>query len=68
MIRGRLTDWDDDRGYGFIERDDGQADVFVHIKAFTEDVEPVKSMKVEFEIGANPKTGKPWAVKVRVIG
>jgi cold shock CspA family protein len=61
MIRGRLTDWDDDRGYGFIERDDGQA-------AFTEDVEPVKSMKVEFEIGANPKTGKPCAVKVRVIG
>jgi cold shock CspA family protein len=68
MIRGTLTTWYDDRGYGFIGRDDGQADVFVHIKAFTEGVEPVQSMKVEFDIGPNPKTGKPCAVKARVIG
>lgn len=34
MKRGRLTQWDDAKGYGFITPDDGGARVFVHIKAF----------------------------------
>ncbi|MEO6276959.1 cold shock and DUF1294 domain-containing protein [Roseateles sp.] len=31
---GRLSQWDDAKGYGFITPDDGGAKVFVHIKAF----------------------------------
>lgn len=30
MHKGTLKKWNDDKGYGFIRRDDGQADVFLH--------------------------------------
>lgn len=33
-MKGRLTQWDDAKGYGFITPDDGGAKCFVHIKAF----------------------------------
>tara|TARA_B110001452_G_scaffold112429_1_gene93310 strand:+ start:355 stop:720 length:366 start_codon:yes stop_codon:yes gene_type:complete len=29
-MRGEVVRWHDDRGWGFIKRDDGAADVFVH--------------------------------------
>lgn len=34
--QGRLTDWKDEQGFGFIEPDGGGAQVFVHIKSFTD--------------------------------
>ncbi|HEX4999293.1 MAG TPA: cold shock and DUF1294 domain-containing protein [Terriglobia bacterium] len=32
---GRITTWNDDRGYGFISPGGGEEQVFVHIKAFS---------------------------------
>lgn len=29
-MRGEVVRWHDDRGWGFIKRDDGAADIFVH--------------------------------------
>ena len=31
---GRLSKWNDDRGFGFITPASGQSDIFVHISAF----------------------------------
>jgi CspA family cold shock protein len=32
MIYGHIKAWNDDRGFGFIRRDDGQEDVFCHCR------------------------------------
>lgn len=34
MKRGRLTQWDDAKGYGFLTPDDGGPKLFVHLQAF----------------------------------
>jgi|HigsolmetaAR201D_1030396.scaffolds.fasta_scaffold06604_5 uncharacterized membrane protein YsdA (DUF1294 family)/cold shock CspA family protein len=34
--RGRITKWNDDRGFGFIQNPEGGSDVFLHISALTD--------------------------------
>ena len=34
--QGRITKWQDDKGFGFIEREDKEKDVFVHVSAVRE--------------------------------
>lgn len=51
------------KGFGFIEPSDGSKDVFVHISAVEragmDDL--MEGQKVEFEVTADPKTGKQSA-------
>ena len=35
-FKGKISEWNDDRGFGFIAPSEGGARVFCHIKAFTE--------------------------------
>lgn len=34
MLSGKIKMWNEDRGFGFISRDDKQPDAFVHISGF----------------------------------
>jgi len=58
---GRLSDWNDDRGFGFIEPDDGGPRVFAHINAFPPDKRrPRVSDPLNYEIDFDDR-GRPRA-------
>jgi cold shock CspA family protein len=62
--QGKLKKWDADRGYGFIEADDGGQDIFVHVSAFARDgTAPTEGERLSFEIEPD-RDGKKKAVRV----
>jgi cold shock protein len=69
MTQGTVKWFNGQKGYGFIEPDDGSKDVFVHISA----VERAgmqglnEGQKVSFEVIANRKTGKSSAENLRAV-
>jgi CspA family cold shock protein len=68
MATGTVKWFNGQKGYGFIQPDDGGKDVFVHISA----VERAglshlnEGQKVSFELRADRKTGKSNADNLRV--
>lgn len=50
-IEGKLTKWNDDRGFGFITPAQGGPEVFVHVSAFPKDGRrPMIGERLTFEI------------------
>jgi len=67
-MRGRIADWKDDRGFGFIEPDSGGEKVFLHISAMVRDApRPSVGDVVAYEI-TRTSDGKTRAVDVRPTG
>ena len=60
MTRGTVKFYNDQKGYGFIQPDDGQKDVFVHATALERaGVHGLhEGQKVSFDTHNDPRTGK----------
>ena len=65
MASGRVKWFNEAKGFGFIERDDGEGDVFVHYSSITMDgfKTLAQGQKVAFDITNGPKG--PAAANVR---
>jgi len=67
MAQGTVKWYNDQKGYGFIQPDDGSKDVFVHISAVER--AGMRSLsdgqKVTFDLVSDRKTGKSSADNLR---
>ena len=66
FLEGEVKRWLDTRGYGFIEVEDQDEDVFVHHSELNGTYSLMRGQKVEFEIESSYKG--PRAVNVKVLG
>lgn len=66
--RGKVKWFNNQKGYGFIERENGEGDIFVHFSSITG--EGFKSLEegqvVQFEVGTGKKG--PQAMNVQPVG
>jgi CspA family cold shock protein len=65
-LEGEVKRWLDGRGYGFIDVDDQEKDVFVHWSALNGTYSLMRGQKVEFEVEDTYKG--PRAINVKVLG
>ncbi|ORE84959.1 hypothetical protein ATO7_16424 [Oceanococcus atlanticus] len=64
-LQGRITRWDDERGFGFVSWHGDGSSAFVHIKAFPNGVRrPVVGDVISYVV-AKGRDGKPRAEQVR---
>lgn len=63
-FEGVIKSWNDERGFGFIEPNQGGQEIFVHVKAFRGLRErPLAAQRVTFQVEIGPQ-GKKRAVNV----
>jgi cold shock protein len=67
MATGVIKRYFDERGFGFIKPDAVGDDVFFHVKSLDEHVEPHVGDRVEYELGADPKSGRSRAQNLALI-
>lgn len=67
-LAGRISDWNDDKGYGFVVPHDGGARAFVHVKAFQSgSARPNVGDLISYRAVKDAK-GRTNAVEVRFAG
>jgi uncharacterized membrane protein YsdA (DUF1294 family)/cold shock CspA family protein len=66
--KGKLTAWNDDKGYGFVAPLDGGKQVFIHIKAFSNRTRrPQVNDVVTFALSTD-RQGRPCAAQATLAG
>ena len=66
-MMGTVANWNSDRAYGFIKRDDSQPDIFAHVTQLSGGAsELAPGARVTFDVGEG-RSGKLQATAVRVI-
>jgi uncharacterized membrane protein YsdA (DUF1294 family)/cold shock CspA family protein len=66
--KGRITEWKDDRGFGFINPATGGSQTFVHISSFANrNRRPRENDLVTYTLAADPK-GRARAEQVEFVG
>ncbi|MEE4361967.1 MAG: cold shock and DUF1294 domain-containing protein [Pseudomonadales bacterium] len=63
-LKGRVVEWNDARGFGFVLPEDGDEKLFVHIRAFPDRRRPRVDDEISYELGQDPR-GRPCAQGVR---
>lgn len=66
--QGKITDWKDDRGFGFVTPSGGGPKVFVHIKSFSNrQRRPIGNELVTYELTSDAR-GRPQGVNIGFVG
>jgi uncharacterized membrane protein YsdA (DUF1294 family)/cold shock CspA family protein len=66
--KGKITSWNDEKGFGFITPSAGGNQVFIHIKAFSNrSRRPEVNQLVSYSLSAD-KQGRPYAMKAILAG
>lgn len=70
MITGTVKFFNTDKGYGFIEPEDGSKDAFVHISAVERSGLSTlnEGQKVSYELVSDERSGKMSADNLKVVG
>jgi cold shock CspA family protein len=64
-LKGTMTRWFPERGFGFVQTSDGK-EHFCHVSAFSGEFEPIRGDKIEFEIEPG-NDGRPRACKAMIL-
>jgi cold shock CspA family protein len=66
--QGRISEWKDDRGFGFVTPNGGGPRVFLHVSSFSErGRRPLVGSLVTYELATDNK-GRPQAKSARFVG
>ena len=66
MYTGTIINWNDDRGFGFIRRDDGAGDIFAHVKYLSGIPRPAEGQRVSFDIVQDERSNRDRAAGIRL--
>jgi cold shock CspA family protein len=67
-LQGRVIEWNDERGFGFVAQNGSSARTFLHVSAFRESRSgPLVGSLITYEIRKDDK-GRPQATDARLVG